>query len=425
MKSIVTFCFMSFTMLIYGQSIEELNLIANEQLKKYLSANTWEERLPCVLHPDETSKFMEKRYSANGPFTPNDTSSFIYKIYQNIITKPLIKETKLKDYYKKSYSFNFQGKLRTGTYPFKLVDGNLLIDWMVSTETSELTLKSFDLRKPKDYVFMRVQMVLVEHKYEKELPDYFTVRIQQNDEGVSEYALIHKDNPNSQILLEELYDGNTHQKVIWIKPVGMASKDPSSYYQLLENIRLIGFVNSVVNDSYYVDEENGVAKKINVESPNLLEEQKQFQLKKDNILEKEKQEKLLKEQKERERKEKEYFDNIILSQPISLKQLNASRIEYYSKTLELSGYLVLSDYYNYGYGKSEATHYSFRLKDPNGDDIQIYFLKEKCKPFFERLSKTSKIPVKVKVIAYLNLQEQNIGNLLMEGISIEELQIKN
>ena len=422
MKSIITFCFMSFTMLIYGQSIEELNLIANDQLKKYLSANTWEERLPCVLHPDQTSKFMEKTYPQ--PFTPNDTSAFVYKVYQDIVTKPLIKETKMGNYYKKTYSVNYKGKLQTGTYPFKLVEGNLLIDWLALQKTSELTLKSFDLRKPKDYVFMRVQMVLVEHKYEKELPNYFTVKIQQDDEGVSEYAIINKENSNSKLLLEELFDAKWHQKVIWIKQVGMASKDPNSYYQILENIRLIGFVNSVLIDSYYVEEENGLTNKISIESPSIDEEQNQYQQKKVKIQEKEKQNLLLKEKKEQDRKEREYFNKLILSQQISLKQLNASRIEYYEKPIELLGYIELSDYYNFGYSKSESTHYSYKLKDPNGDIVQIYFLKSKSKTLFDILSQKDKIAVKVKVVASSHLQEKNWGNILFEGISFEKLEFK-
>ena len=423
MKNIFTFCFINFTVLIYGQSIDELNLIANEQLKKYCFASTWQERLPLVLNSVETSKFMEKKYTE--PFrNPNDTSSYMNKIYHDIITKPLIKDSKIDNYFKKSYSVIHNGKIKTGTYPFKLQKGNLLIDWQAMQGSSELSIKSFDLRKPTDYVLMRVKMILVEHKYEKELPDYFTVKIQQDEEGTSEYAIINKENSNSKLLLEELYDAKWHQKVIWIKQVGMASKDPNSYHQILENIRLIGFVNSVLVDSYYVEEENGSTKKISIESPSINEEQNQYQQKKVKIQEKEKQDLLLKEKKEQDRKEREYFNKLILSQQISLKQLNASRIEYYEKPIELLGYIELSDYYNYGYSKSESTHYSYKLRDPNGDIVQIYFLKSKSKTLFDILSQKDKIAVKVKVVASSNLQEKNFGNVLLEGISFEKLEFK-
>ena len=73
---------------------------------------------------------------------------------------------------------------------------------------------------------------------------------------------------------------------------------------------------------------------------------------------------------------------MIEGQTISLKRIQAAKTEYYGKELEIYGYLEVDDYYNCKYRDSENTHYSFKLKDNNYNDLNTYFKKSISKDLF-------------------------------------------
>jgi hypothetical protein len=110
---------------------------------------------------------------------------------------------------------------------------------------------------------------------------------------------------------------------------------------------------------------------------------------------------------------------LISKQPISLKRVNAAKTEYYDKEIEIYGNLELSDYYNWGYRKSEDTHYSFKLRDNDNNRVQVYFKKTISQQLFDQLIDVDNLPVKIKVIAYQSKQEGNFGDILLEGIRFE------
>jgi len=401
---------------------DNLNNQANTILKTYFEAFSWEERLSTVINPDQVADYMEDRYEDAIFNGLQDTSTYIYALWKTIRSRPLIKHRKVENYFKKTYSVNYNNTNYRGEYLFRLDNGKLLIDWMATQGIGELSLKAFEIKKPVDYVMLRGSIQLDEHKYPEKLPDYFTVKIRSEGSSSYERAVIYKNSENGKKLMDDLFDLKQHKKVFWVKYFNWVSRDNNKYRPLLENVRLIGYINSIESDSYINLNENS---RISLESPNLIDDKKQYDLKKTQIIQEEIKKEEERAERDKARKEKEYFSELIKSRTVlPLKVLNSSSVEYFDKVVELYGFLELSDYYNYGYDDKEASHYSFKLKDPDYAVVQIYFLKQNCKPIYELLTSKKKVAVKVKAVAKKYLQEGNWGNILMEGISYEVLEYK-
>ncbi|GEM_PF-1908252 len=115
----------------------------------------------------------------------------------------------------------------------------------------------------------------------------------------------------------------------------------------------------------------------------------------------------------------ELIDNAIDNQENSFKRLEAAKSEYYGVELTLYGRLELSDYFNCGYGDAENSHYSFRLKDNEYNEFNVYFKKAEVTALFDQLIEVDKIPVEVKVIA--SKRKQGICDLMFEGLGYSVL----
>jgi hypothetical protein len=175
------------------------------------------------------------------------------------------------------------------------------------------------------------------------------------------------------------------------------NRDESNTYQpTVENLRIIGYVNSIDSDSWIISEsENDIVNKVCVEDKNL-----QIDIEKYNSYIKNK--------------------SLIESASPNLKTINSAKTEFFDKQINVFGYLKLDDYYNWGYSKSQETHYSFKLYDGT-QTVQVYFPKSSSKEIFDLLKTTNKLAVKITGIAYKRYQEDNFGNILIEGIKYEIL----
>jgi hypothetical protein len=372
----------------------------------YLSSKSWSERSKYVLVNENTLELMEERYGElNFNDLHSDSTSSLNKLKKAFTSNkdPWIKVKGYNNYYKKKTVYylknNFGADVKkVSLYYVVLKNNSLLIDWEASMGLSELSMKAFDIKKPSKYYYMRVQMELCESFYEKDyLPDYFCVQINQDGEIFSEKAIISKSSENGLALFEQLSDGKSHSKVIWLRYVNLMNRDESNTYQpSLENLRIIGYVNSIDMDSWIISEsENNVVNKVCVEDKNL-----QIDIDKYNSYIKNK--------------------SLIESASPNLKTINSAKTDFFDKQINVFGYLKLDDYYNWGYRNSKETHYSFELND-GSQRVHVYFPKSSSKEIFDILKTTNKIAVKITGIAYKRYQEDNFGNLLIEGIKYEIL----
>lgn len=102
---------------------------------------------------------------------------------------------------------------------------------------------------------------------------------------------------------------------------------------------------------------------------------------------------------------------------IKFKVINASKSDYYNKNIELSGYISISNYYNYGYDNADDTHYSFLLADKqHSDTVQVYFKKGISKTLFDKLIETEELLVKIEAIPNKTKNKNNHDAILLEGI---------
>jgi hypothetical protein len=349
---------------------------------------------------------MEERYGElNFNNLHSDSTSSLNKLKKAFTSNkdPWIKVKGYNNYYKKKTVYylknNFGADVKqVSTYYVVLKNNSLLLDWEASVGFSELSMKAFDIKKPSKYYFMRVQMELCESFYDKDyLPDYFCVQIKQDGEIFSEKAIVSKSSENGLALYEQLSDGKSHSKVIWLRYVNLMNRDESNTYQpTVENLRIIGYVNSIDSDSWIISEsENDIVNKVCVEDKNL-----QIDIEKYNSYIKNK--------------------SLIESASPNLKTINSAKTEFFDKQINVFGYLKLDDYYNWGYSKSQETHYSFKLYDGT-QTVQVYFPKSSSKEIFDLLKTTNKLAVKITGIAYKRYQEDNFGDILIEGIKYEIL----
>lgn len=112
---------------------------------------------------------------------------------------------------------------------------------------------------------------------------------------------------------------------------------------------------------------------------------------------------------------------IIANPPLNLKTLNSIKTEYYNKQITIFGYLLLRDYYNWGYQNYRESHYSFVLYDGNDDTkVVVYIKKEIALTLFDFLKNNEYIPIKLNGIAYSDKQEYS-PQIMIEGLSFEIL----
>jgi hypothetical protein len=185
-------------------------------------------------------------------------------------------------------------------------------------------------------------------------------------------------------------DGKWHTKVIWIKKFNFLSKKPDSFKKTVDNIRLIGYVNSIENDNWIIDE-NSKTNRISLEDANLANEK----IKYDNFLR---------------------YENLIANPPLKLKMLDAARTEYYDKQITLYGRLKIDSYYNCGYLNTESSYYSFALSDNEWKTIRIYYKKTECAELINQLKEKDEITVKVIAIPIKSKQNERCS-IMLEGIS--------
>jgi hypothetical protein len=360
------------------------------------------ERTKSVINRTKTLDLMEERYSEKF-FEKDlkDSSSYLFNLRKAFQTNtdPWLKVKGVNNYYRKKLTFNFGQNLastETSQYFVRGANNSFLVDWEASLSLSDLPLDNFDTRKKKDYVMMRVYMKIEENfRNKSDMPEYFCVRINQEDDKVSKEAIIYKNSENGMKLYDVLLDGKWHTKVIWVKYFDCLSKNSKSYKETINDNRLIGFVNSIEADNWIIDNDpSGKEVKFNLEDPNLSTEIKKY-------------ENYLKAQ------------DIINNPPLKLKTLNAAKVEYYEKQIILYGYISLDSYYNWGYQDAETTHYSFKLKDNEYESVQLYMKKSLSKSLFDQLTKEEKLAVKITAIPYQSKQESNFGNILLEGLTFE------
>lgn len=385
------------------ENSEIINSKITETVINYLSSKTYLERSQYVIKLPKTLELMEEYYEkTNLENLLKDSTSRLYNIrldYQKN-SDPWLNIKGVPNYYKKKITTTY-GAPKTETsseYYVKNVNGKYLIDWESSANISDVTVEGFDNRKGREYVMMRVYMKIDDNFYSKDkLPDYFAVSIYQEGDKFAQQAIICKNNENGMKLYNQLIDGKWLKKVIWIKYFDCLSKKKDNYNKTVENQRLIGYINSIEYNNWIIDNNQaGEPIRINVEDQNLLKEIKKY-------------EGYLK------------AEELITNPPLKLKVLNSARFEYYDKQVVIFGYIDLSDYYNYGYTNSQETHYSFKLQDTNYESVQIFMNKLNSKKLFDQLTNDKDLAVKITGIAYKDKQINNIGSIMIEGISFEIL----
>ena len=401
----------SLTLLIHFFSFSQvnsndINAKADSVVINYLLSKSWSERLKYVTVNENTTELMEERYGElNFNTLHSDSTSSLNKLKNAFIANkdPWLKVKGCENYYKKKTIYYLKNGLgadvkQVSIYYAFFKNNIVLLDWEASVGLSELSIKSFDIKKPNKYYFMRVQIELCENfYYQDKLPDYYCVEIRQDGDVFSEKAIISKSSENGTALFDQLSDGKSHNKVIWIRYVNLMNRDlANDYSPIVENLRLIGYVNSIEHDSWVIENpENNVEYKISLEDKNL-----QTDIEKYNSFEKNK---------------------LIIEKAVpNLKTINSAKTEFFDKNVSLYGYLKMDDYYNWGYNNSKESHYSFRLSD-GSETVNVYFSKSRSKEIFDILKTTNKIAVRITGIPYKGYQEENYGNILIEGISYEIL----
>ena len=385
------------------ENLDLVNSKATETVINYLNGKNWSERSNYVIKSTNTLDLMEETYQeTNFERDLKDSTSYLFNLKKAFQTNsdPWMKVKGVNNTYRKkiTYSYGQNNTLSETTYYIVKNDNNkFLIDWEASRGLSEMTMASFDSRKKKEYVMMRVFMSIEENYLEKDaLPDYFCVRINQEGDKFSVEALISRKSELGLQLLDQLLDGKWHKKIIYVRYIDLLSRIQNDYSKTKENLRLIGFVNSIEYDNWIIENDNtGQPIKLNLEDLNLKNDIKAF----DSYI-----------------KNKSLIDNSLLK----LKTINAAKLDYYQQQVTLYGYIDLDKYYNYSYYGTESTYYSFRLSDNNYSDVHIYFKKVNSKNLFDLVSREGKVPVKIVAINK-DEQEGNFGNILLEGISFEIL----
>ena len=385
------------------ENLDLVNSKATETVINYLNGKNWSERSNYVIKSTNTLEMMEERYQeTNFERDLKDSTSYLFNLKEAFQTNtdPWMKVKGVNNMYRKTISFSYgQNNTQSNSteYIIKNDNNKFLIDWEASLNLSEMTMASFDSRKKKEYVMMRVFMSFEENYLEKDaLPDYFCVRINQEGDKFSVEALISRKSELGLQLLDQLLDGKWHKKIIYVRYVDLLSRKQNDYSKTKENLRLIGFVNSIEFDNWIIEnDKTGQPIKQNLEDLNLKNDIKKFET---------------------------YIKNqsLIDNAPLKLKTINAAKLDYYQQQVTLYGYIDLDKYYNYSYYGTESTYYSFRLSDNNYSDVHIYFKKVNSKNLFDLVSREGKVPVKIVAINK-DEQEGNFGNILLEGISFEIL----
>lgn len=385
------------------ESLDIVNSKAKETVINYLNGKNWSERSNYVFKSTNTLELMEERYQeTNFERDLKDSTSYLFNLKRaaEANSNPWMKVKGVSNTYRNKFTFSY-GKnntlSETTEYIVKNDNNKFLIDWEASLGLSEMTMASFDSRKKKDYVMMRVYMLIEEDYLEKDaLPDYFCVRIYQEGDKFSVEALISRKSELGLQLLDQLLDGKWHKKIVYVKYVNLLSRNKNDYSKTKEDLRLIGFVNSIEFDNWTI--ENDITAqpiKQNIEDINLKNDIKNF-------------ESYIK------------IQSLIDNPPLKLKTINAAKLDYFQQQVTLYGYIDLGDYYNYTYSGTESTHYSFKLSDNDFGYANIYFKKANSKSLFDLISREGKVPVKIVAINK-DKQEGNIGYILLEGLSFELL----
>jgi uncharacterized protein YmfQ (DUF2313 family) len=393
----------TFNLCIGQENLDNVNSKATETVINYLNGKNWFERSNYVIKSANTLDMMEERYQeTNFERDLKDSTSYLFNLKGAVQANsdPWMKVKGVNNTYRKKISFSYgQNKSQSNVSEYIVRNDNnkFLIDWEASLGLSEMTMASFDSRKKKEYVMMRVFMSIEENYLEKDaLPDYFCVRINQEGDAFSVEALISRKSELGLQLLDKLLDGKWHKKIIYVRYVDLLSRKQNDYSKTKENLRLIGFVNSIEFDNWIIENDQvGKPIKLNLEDSNLKIDIKNF---------------------ESYLKNKSLIDNA----PLKLKTLNAAKFDYYQQQVTLYGYIDIDNYYNYSYYGTESSHYSFKLSDNEYDYANIYFKKVNSKNLFDLVSREGKVPVKIIAINK-DKQEGNIGHILLEGISFELL----
>ncbi len=393
----------TFNLCIGQENLDNVNSKATETVINYLNGKNWVERSNYVTKHSNTLELMEERYQEMN-FEPDlkDSTSSLYNLKKALQANSgtWMKVKGVNNIYRNKVTYFYgQNKTESSTTEYIVRNDNnkFLIDWEASLGLSEMTMASFDSRKKKEYVMMRVFMSIEENYLEKDaLPDYFCVRINQEGDKFSVEALISRKSELGLQLLDKLLDGKWHKKIIYVRYIDLLSRKQNDYSKTKENLRLIGFLNSIEFDNWIIENDQaGKPIKVNLEDSNLKNDIKNF---------------------ESYLKNKSLIDNA----PLKLKTLNAAKFDYYQQQVTLYGYIDIDNYYNYTYYGTEATHYSFKLSDNAYDNAHIYFKKVNSKNLFDLVSREGKVPVKIVAINK-DKQEGNIGYILLEGISFEIL----
>ena len=394
---------MAFHICIGQENLDLVNSKATETVINYLNGKNWSERSNYVIKSTNTLDLMEERYQEmnfESDFKDSTSSLFNLKRTVEANSNPWMKVKGVNNTYRMKFTYSYgQNNTQSSTaeYIIKNDNNKFLIDWEASLGLSEMTMASFDSRKKKEYVMMRVFMAIEENYLEKDaLPDCFCVRIQQEEDEFSVEALISKKSDLGLQLLDQLLDGKSHKKIIYVRHVDLLSRKQDDYSKTKENLRLIGFVNSIEYDNWIIEnDKTGQPIKLNLEDLNLKNDIKAFE---------------------------SYIKNqsLIDNAPLKLKTINAAKLDYYQQQVTLYGYIDLGKYYNYTYYGTESTHYSFKLSDNEYNYANIYFKKVNSKNLFDLVSREGKVPVKIVAINK-DKQEGNFGDILLEGISFEIL----
>jgi hypothetical protein len=330
------------------------------------------ERSKSVINRPKTLDLMEEKYSES--FFEKALKDSISQLF-NLVkafkanTDPWLKVKGLNNYYRKKLTINYGQNLSTAeTYEYFVrgVNNSFLVDWEASLSISDLPIDNFDTRKKKDYVMMRVNMIIQENLQKKnDIPEYFFVNIFQKDDKVSQWAIVYKNSENGMKLYDLLLDGKWHKKVIWVKYFDCLSKDSKSYKKTVNDNRLIGFVNSIEFDNWIIENDaSGKEVKLNMEDPNLSNEIKKYE----NYL-----------------KSQELINN----PPLKLKPLNAAKVEYYDKQVILYGYINLDSYYNFESVASRADKSIYFENVASRADLKICFTDVKSRAGWKNPSKKS------------------------------------
>jgi len=404
MKNLTIIAFIiPFHYCIGQENLDVINSKSTETVLNYLNGKNWSERSNYVIKSTNTLDLMEERYQeTNIERDLKDSTSYLFNLKEAFQTNsdPWMKVKGVNNFYRKKITA-FYGQTKSESngaeYIVKNENNKFLIDWEASLGLSEMTMASFDSRKKKEYVMMRVFMAIKENYLEKDaLPDCFCVRIQQEEDKFSVEALISKKSDLGLQLLDQLLDGKSHKKIIYVRHVDLLSRKQDDYSKTKENLRLIGFVNSIEYDNWIIEnDKTGQPIKQNLEDPNLKNDIKNFE---------------------------SYIKNqsLIDNAPLKLKTINAAKLDYYQGQVTLYGYIDLGNYYNFTYYGTESTHYSFKLSDNEYNYANIYFKKVNSKNLFDLVSREGKVPIKIVAINK-DKQEGNFGDILLEGISFEIL----